>query len=65
MAPEILTKAGHGKPVDLWSIGVMAYFLLCGYMPYTTDRKGNTELELVLAGNFEFHEKYWRFYHFG
>jgi serine/threonine protein kinase len=27
MAPEILEKKGHNKSVDLWSIGVMTFFL--------------------------------------
>ncbi|KAJ3334771.1 hypothetical protein HDU91_002530, partial [Kappamyces sp. JEL0680] len=26
MAPEILQKTGHGRPVDVWAIGVMSYF---------------------------------------
>lgn len=30
MAPEIFKKSGHGKPVDVWAIGVITYFLLCG-----------------------------------
>jgi len=34
MAPEIFKKSGHGKPVDLWAIGVITYFLLCGYTPF-------------------------------
>ena len=25
--PEVIRKAGHGKSVDMWSIGVLAYFL--------------------------------------
>lgn len=27
MAPEVIRKTGHGKPVDMWSIGVLTYFL--------------------------------------
>jgi len=34
MAPEIHRKVGHGKPVDMWAIGVITYFLLCGYPPF-------------------------------
>jgi len=28
MAPEVIQKTGHGKPVDLWSMGVLAYFFV-------------------------------------
>ena len=41
MAPEIFKKEGHGKPVDIWAIGVIAYFLLCGYTPF--DRENNVD----------------------
>lgn len=29
MAPEVILKTGHNKPVDLWAIGVVTYFLYC------------------------------------
>jgi serine/threonine protein kinase len=38
MAPEIYTRVGHGKPVDLWAIGVITYFLLCGYIPFEREK---------------------------
>ncbi|KAJ9075047.1 Calcium/calmodulin-dependent protein kinase type I [Entomophthora muscae] len=34
MAPEIYLKTGYGKPVDLWAIGVITYFLLSGEPPF-------------------------------
>jgi len=34
MAPEIHMRSGYGKPVDLYSIGVVMYILLCGYPPF-------------------------------
>ncbi|TFY62313.1 hypothetical protein EVG20_g6753 [Dentipellis fragilis] len=34
MAPEIFKKTGHGKPVDIWAMGVITYFLLAGYTPF-------------------------------
>ena len=26
-APEVMEKKGHGKPVDMWSLGVITYTL--------------------------------------
>jgi len=34
VAPEVLEQTGYGKPADMWSIGVTAYTLLCGYTPF-------------------------------
>lgn len=31
-APEVLqADAYHGKPIDMWSIGILAVYMLCGY----------------------------------
>lgn len=29
-APEILTRSGHGKPVDWWSLGALMFDMLTG-----------------------------------
>lgn len=29
-APEILTRSGHGKAVDWWSLGTLMYDMLTG-----------------------------------
>ena len=31
---DILITAGHGKPVDVWAMGVITYFLLCGELDF-------------------------------
>ncbi|OKL60589.1 Calcium/calmodulin-dependent protein kinase type I [Talaromyces atroroseus] len=53
MAPEIFKKTGHGKPVDIWAIGVITYFLLCGYTPF--DRDSNLEeMQAILVADYAF-----------
>jgi serine/threonine protein kinase len=53
MAPEIFKKIGHGKPVDLWAIGVITYFLLCGYTPFDRDSHFE-EMQAILVADYSF-----------
>ncbi|KAI0772983.1 Pkinase-domain-containing protein [Trametes elegans] len=53
MAPEIFKKTGHGKPVDVWAMGVITYFLLCGYTPFDRDSQ-QQEMEAICAGDYRF-----------
>ncbi|KAI8903459.1 putative calmodulin-dependent protein kinase type 1 [Powellomyces hirtus] len=60
MAPEVIEKKGHGKAVDLWSIGVLTYFLLCGYTPFDYDAATQAdEISNILHGRFSFAPEYW------
>lgn len=36
-APEILAGKGHGRVVDWWALGVLAYVLLAGRPPFAAD----------------------------
>ncbi|KIJ64791.1 hypothetical protein HYDPIDRAFT_111396 [Hydnomerulius pinastri MD-312] len=59
MAPEIFQKTGHGKPVDVWAMGVITYFLLAGYTPFDRDTQ-KQEMEAIIAGDYRFEpEEYW------
>ncbi|KAI1182321.1 calcium/calmodulin-dependent protein kinase [Nemania serpens] len=58
-APEVMLKKGHGKPVDMWSMGVITYTLLCGYSPFRSENLQDLIDECSNA-NVVFHERYWR-----
>jgi serine/threonine protein kinase len=36
LAPEILTRDGYNKEIDIWSLGVVIYMLLTGVAPFET-----------------------------
>jgi calcium/calmodulin-dependent protein kinase I len=51
---------GHGKPVDIWAMGVITYFLLAGYTPFDRDSQ-QQEMEAIIAGDYKFEpEEYWK-----
>ncbi|KAK0515749.1 hypothetical protein JMJ35_001783 [Cladonia borealis] len=58
-APEIMLKQGHGKPVDMWSLGVITYTLLCGYSPFRSENVADL-IEECKSGRIVFHGRYWR-----
>ncbi|KAJ3050406.1 hypothetical protein HK097_008623 [Rhizophlyctis rosea] len=60
-SPEILQQTGHGKPVDMWAIGVITYVLLCGYTPFWGgEQNSNVVLfKAIMECNYVFDEEYW------
>lgn len=49
MAPEILTRSGHAKGVDWWSLGALMYDMLVGHPPFTADSRKKT-IDKILRG---------------
>ncbi|OJD09696.1 CAMK/CAMK1/CAMK1-CMK protein kinase [Emergomyces pasteurianus Ep9510] len=58
-APEVMLKKGHGKAVDMWSMGVITYTLLCGYSPFRSENLQDL-IDECQNGRIVFHERYWR-----
>jgi len=58
-APEVMLRQGHGKAVDMWSMGVITYTLLCGYSPFRSENLTDL-IEECRSGHIIFHERYWK-----
>ncbi|GAA5809353.1 hypothetical protein MFLAVUS_002761 [Mucor flavus] len=58
VAPEVLLGSGHGKPVDIWSVGVIMYTLLSGYTPFYGEDQ-NELFDCIMKGRYDFDDEYW------
>lgn len=58
VAPEILKGQPYGREVDMWSLGVIAFILLCGYPPFFDDNQ-NQLFAKIKKGQFEFEKEFW------
>ncbi len=54
----MLNASGYGKEVDMWSIGVITYILLCGFPPFYGDTVPEI-FEQIMEANFDYPEEYW------
>jgi len=58
MAPEVLNGA-YSETCDMWSVGVIAYCLLCGYPPFNADTDQQLFRKIRLC-DYEFHMPEWQ-----
>lgn len=58
VAPEILSDMPYGKEVDLWSIGVITYILLCGFPPFFDDNNAAL-FTAIKQGKYDYPSPYW------
>lgn len=59
MAPEVFQGKGYGVEVDLWSLGIMLFEFVCGYLPFGTNLVEPRQVcSAVLRGKLKFPSAY-------
>ncbi|XP_042273856.1 calcium/calmodulin-dependent protein kinase type IV [Thunnus thynnus] len=58
-APEILRGNAYGPEVDMWSVGVILYILLCGFEPFFDPRGDQYMYSRILNCDYEFVSPWW------
>ena len=59
VAPEILANKGYDKTaVDMWSVGVILYILLCGFPPFYEEELPAL-FDQILKGRYDFPSPWW------
>ncbi len=58
IAPEVLRK-NYTKSCDVWSVGIIAYILLCGYPPFNGATNNETH-DSILRGRYCFPREEWK-----
>ena len=57
MSPETLKKR-YDQSCDVWSTGIVAYILMCGYPPFNGETDEDI-FEAIKLGHFIFHSQTW------
>jgi calcium-dependent protein kinase len=61
VAPEVLVLTDdYSNKCDIWSIGIIAYILLCGFPPFNGKNERIT-LQLVKTAQIEFPSPSWEY----
>jgi len=58
VAPEVLRGEVYDHSVDLWSVGVITYILLCGFPPFWGESQGEL-FDKILSVSFDFPDPEW------
>ena len=59
-APEVLEQKPYGVEVDCWSLGIIAYTLLCGFPPFFDSNNNQKNLySMIKRAKFSYPSPYW------
>ncbi|TMW62362.1 hypothetical protein Poli38472_009855 [Pythium oligandrum] len=60
LSPEIVSGRTYGKPVDVWSAGILGYMLLSGQAPFEEAGSEEELNQLIRIGAIYYHQPVWR-----
>jgi len=60
VAPEVITAEGtYDNAVDMWSVGVITYVLLCGFSPFGGSGDASLLFERIIKAEYDFPDPEW------
>ncbi|XP_053609286.1 ovarian-specific serine/threonine-protein kinase Lok [Plodia interpunctella] len=63
LAPEVLQANGqrcYGSQVDVWSLGVIFFVCLVGYLPFSSEYKDMSLKDQIMNGRLRFSQEHWK-----
>ncbi|KAK0423603.1 hypothetical protein QR680_008231 [Steinernema hermaphroditum] len=58
IAPEVLLRVPYTEKVDMWAVGVIAYILMSGIMPFDDDCRSRLYTHIITA-NYVYYSQFW------
>ncbi|CAJ0565199.1 unnamed protein product, partial [Mesorhabditis spiculigera] len=58
IAPELLLRVPYTDKVDMWAVGVIAYILMSGIMPFDDDCRSRLYTHIITA-NYVYYPQFW------
>lgn len=60
VAPEVLIEKPYDQRVDLWSIGIITYLLLCGCLPFDDEHSEREIARQTIHDQVPYHPSLWK-----
>lgn len=60
VAPEVLVRTPYNKQIDIWSIGIICYYMLSGTLPFDDDNDNEEVIaKMIVFIDTKFPKEYW------